>query len=153
MTRRIQLVILTATRFVGNLTIRFPYSATGGLKRVGVTLDVEAQQGRRIEMPAFVYLSLEDITFDPIHTIGPDGDLIVQVVVINYGDRPLSFRCFAEVAGRARQSSIVEDLPPAAKAEKIFRFGNGTDLLGESLRSGLRQIDGNAVLNHAAEIR
>jgi len=135
------------------VTIRFPYSATTGLKRINVALDIETAGGGQVEIPAFLHLSLPEITFDPIYALGEDGQLQVQMCVINNGDQPITFRCFAHVAGRARQSSIVQDLPAGAKTVKIFRFSDGAALLGQTLRSGLRQIDGNAVLNHTIEIR
>jgi len=135
------------------LTVLFPYSATSGLKRIDVSLQVDAREGMEISLPAFLHLSLPTITLDPVYTVDEDGRLQVQVCVVNYGDRPISFRCFAHVGGRARQSSIVQDLAGGAKVVKVFRFFDGAALFGESLHTGLRQIDGKAVLNHAVEIR
>jgi len=137
----------------GDVTIRFPYSAAAGLHKVNVVLQVDAQQGHRIEAPAFFHLALPDVTFDPIAAIGDDGRLHVQVCIVNHGREPISFTCFAHPDGRARQSGVVQDLAGGAKAVKVFRFDDGAALVGTTLHTGLRQIDGPAVLNHADAVR
>ncbi|NLF31336.1 MAG: hypothetical protein GX591_10695 [Planctomycetes bacterium] len=137
----------------GEVAIRFPYSAAAGLHTVNVTLRVEAREDHRIEAPAFLHLALPEVTFDPISAIADDGTLHVQVCVVNHSREPLSFNCFAHPDGRARQSSVVQDLPPGAKAVKLFRFDDGAALVGSTLHTGLHQIDGPAVLNHADVVR
>ncbi|MFW6153925.1 MAG: hypothetical protein ACOC95_01795 [Planctomycetota bacterium] len=137
----------------GELTIRFPYSATVGLHQVNVVLEVDAHRGRRIEAPAFFHLALPDVTFDPISAIADDGKLHVQVCIVNHGREPISVTCFAHPAGRARQSSVVQDLAGGATAVKVFRFDDGAALVGTTLHTGLRQIGGPAVLNHEELVR
>jgi len=137
----------------GELTLRFPYSAAAGLHKVNVILEVDARQGHRIEVPAFFHLALPDVTFDPIWSIADDGRLHVQACIVNHGREPISFTCFAHPDGRARQSSVVEDLAGGAKAVKVFHFDDGAALVGTTLHTGLRQIDGPAVLNHTDVVR
>ncbi|NQU76261.1 MAG: hypothetical protein HQ546_08130, partial [Planctomycetes bacterium] len=135
------------------LTVRFPYGETAGLKRMDTAIEIEAPKRRTIQAPAFFYLSLKDVAFDVLQFPGADGGLEVVQSIVNRGDKPISYTCFAQVPGRARQSSPLYALPPGARAERTFSFDNWAELRGQTLRTGLRQISGPGVLNHSAVIR
>jgi len=139
--------------WTGQITVAFPYRATAGLKKMDVAIEVEAKEGRRIEAPAFFYLTLKDITFDFIPVLTPNGDLEVTQTIINRGDKPVSYTCFAQIPQQPRQSSVLQDLAPGARAEKVFRFRHGVQLRGKTLRTGLRELQGPAILNRTAVIR
>ena len=141
--------------WVGDVKIRFPYSAETGLKELDVKLELETTEDETIRAPAFFYFTLKDITFEPISVITPDGALEVRVCVINHGRRTLSFDCFAQVPGHRRQSRPMRQLGPGVKAEKVFRFPDGRLLVGKELRTGLREVGAQGprgMVNHTMTV-
>lgn len=137
-----------------DVLVRFPYSEPAGLKQLDVQVRLEAREGHYIQAPAFFFLTMRDVTLDTLHTITAEGFLEVRMIVINHGDRPVSFNCFAKAPDRALQRGIIQKLAPGAKAVKVFRFNNGWQLRGKELRTYIRETGGGkGILNNATTIR
>ncbi len=139
--------------WTGELTVRFPYNVSAGLKGLNVTIDIEAPEAKTVQGVALLALGLRAVSLQVTHELGPDGVLEVQQRVINRSNKPQSFHCFAQVPGRPRQSRVISNLASGASAVKLFRFNRAGVLRGKALRCGLREVDGPAVLNHSELIR
>lgn len=135
------------------LAVWFPYRETTGLKKMDVRVEVEAREGRFIEAPAYFYLTPRDVEFDVFNALQPNGDMEVRASIVNRAGEPISYECFAQVPNRARQSTLVHQLAPGARAEKVFRFPRGTELYGKVLRTGLVESEGRGVVNRTDVIR
>lgn len=140
-------------RWTSNVEVIFPYNASAGLKKLDVTIDIDARRTWSVEAPAYFYLALEEVAFDVVQSTGPDGALEVQQIITNRTDQPLSFDCFVQVPQRPRQTRTVQNLAPGATAVKLFRFPNVASLRGQELRAGLREVAGPALLNRTIVIR
>jgi hypothetical protein len=135
------------------LSVWFPYRETTGLKKMDVRVEVEARDGRFIEAPAYFYLTPRDVDFDTFIALQPNGDMEVRASILNRSSGPISYECFAQVPNRARQSTLIRQLAPGARAEKVFRFPRGTDLYGKVLHTGLVENGGRGVVNRTDVIR
>jgi hypothetical protein len=139
--------------WVTKLNITFPYNASAGLKKLNVSMKLDAREGAELEIPAFFYLELAGVAFDLLQTVAGDGSLEIQQVITNNTDKSMSFYCFVHLPDQATQTRMLVDLKPGATAVKVFRFNKAAGLRGKTMRAGLREVGGPSVLNQTAVIR
>jgi hypothetical protein len=83
-----------------------------------------------------------------------DGtDVIVQQMITNYGERPITYSAFANYPGRPRIERLVTSLNPGQTAMKKYRFTNVPMTQPSRIRVGLKEVDGNRILNDEVEIK
>jgi hypothetical protein len=83
-----------------------------------------------------------------------DGkDLLVQMTVTNYGERPVDYTAFATFPGQARQERLITNLPPGRSTIKLFRFPGASVTVGSKVRTGLRELNGLRILNDELEVQ
>jgi hypothetical protein len=81
------------------------------------------------------------------------ADLIVNVSIINQGDRATTLRAFAVAPGYAREQAPVSALGPGQSTVLRFTYKDGVQRLrGERVRVGLIEVDGAGRLNKSVTI-
>jgi len=135
-----------------DLRVRFPYNADGGATSLAVTLEVGSPQPGTLRVPLFFYLGLKTIRFDATASVDADGGLHVRQAITNVGPTSESFYCYAQVPGRPRLSRVLQGLAPGDTVVKTFLFPGAAALRGQSLRTGLRQVGGPAMMNRSMVI-
>ncbi len=137
--------------------VTFPISSLAGDKSIDAALRLEADRDYRIRVAVPLEIGLSDVEYHPTLGLEPgrDGglDVVVTALITNRGDEPRSLYAFAIVPDRPNQQRIVARLQPQETVVKRFRFPDAaTELSGRSLRVGLREMDGPAMLNRKLEV-
>ncbi|MAE61183.1 MAG: hypothetical protein CMJ49_07485 [Planctomycetaceae bacterium] len=139
--------------------LTFPISEIAGRKLIHATIDVEADRNYQIQLAAPLHIGLKNVRVRAAASIeskqpGAVGDVVIRQTVTNTGDKPLAFTAFALAPGQPRAERIIAELLPGQSTVKTFRFaGAAHQLKGRTVRVGLREIDGPAVLNERVEIQ
>ncbi|TVQ32642.1 MAG: hypothetical protein EA376_04570 [Phycisphaeraceae bacterium] len=141
-------------------TLRLPFETSfsvgeeAGQIPIGVDFNLIADRRYpTIRLAPTVEIGLPHVQLTSSYAIEDNGDLTVTLVVSNTGDRPLTMRSFAMAPGFARQEAPVSELQPARTTVKRFTFRGGAERLsGESIRSGLIEVDGLGRLNQTLKV-
>ncbi|MEX2673186.1 MAG: hypothetical protein WD294_13865 [Phycisphaeraceae bacterium] len=140
------------------ITLTFPISEFAGPKRLTVDLQIEADRNYELELAAPMMVGLENVEFHATASTEaqPDGepaDAVVTIVVTNLGEREQTFYAFAMAPEHPRAERIISRLEPGQTIVRRFRFpAAGPALTGKSIRVGLRQADGPAMLNDLVQV-
>ncbi len=140
------------------LELNFPINELQGEKRITAELDLDGETDRVITLLAPLSLGLKQVIFTPtLHVDNPSkqgrGDVIITALITNLGDEPQTFYAFALAAQRPRLERIVARLEPGQTMLKRFRFINAAGpLSGQTIRTGLREMDGPAILNTTVQV-
>jgi len=134
------------------LEVSFPASELAGEKTLGAEIDLDADQPYYIRAGVAAEVGLPGVDYHG--TLLVDGaDVLLVAQITNRGDQPQSFYAFAMAPQHPRQERIVAKLAPGQTLMKRFRFAGAADALaGRSIRAGLRQMDGPAMLNHRYDV-
>ncbi len=134
--------------------LRFPASEVAGRKKLTARFEIAGPREYRIDASTRMELGLPDVEFDANLTLAPNNktgklDALITCTISNVGDKPVSLRAFAVMAGQARQMKPVSGLKPAQSVLKHFRFEDVASVIQTTnIRVGLRELAGPAVLNH-----
>ncbi|QNN22400.1 hypothetical protein HED60_08975 [Planctomycetales bacterium ZRK34] len=135
--------------------LTFPLYETAGEKLITARVDLDADQRHTLDLATPIKVGLPDIDLKSSITLktAPDGTRLAMItlVITNLSDRDESFYAFALPPGMPRQQRIVSPLKSGQTLVKHFTFP-ADQLTGRSIRVGLRQTDGPAVLNHVLEV-
>lgn len=128
------------------VTLQFPYNCTAGSKTLRCEFALTTEKTPPFAVPLTLKLGLTDVG---MQTIGlRDGrDIVVQQMVTNYGDHPINYAAFATYPGQARQERVVTDLAPGATTIRRYRFHNVPHTPNGAARVGLKELEGNRILN------
>jgi hypothetical protein len=74
-------------------------------------------------VPLTLKLGLTDVGMQTL-AFRDGHDILVQQMVTNYGDRPISYAAFATYPSMARQERVVTSLAPGATTIRRYRFAN-----------------------------
>ncbi len=135
------------------VSLRFPVSEVAGSKQLTVKVDMTVDQPMAIELTLPIEVGLKDVQMDSHVALVPDAkgigqELVASAVVTNTGDQPLSLYVFANLPGHPIQERIIADLGPGQSAVRQFRFPIADQaMLGQSIRMGVREVDGPRMLN------
>ena len=69
------------------------------------------------------------------------GDLILRHVIRNRSSNVLSFRSTAAAPGRERQYRPITNLVPGDAQTVVYRFHNGSELIGRHIYLALRELN------------
>lgn len=137
--------------FTAPLTLTLPSNVPAGQTKLIADIRIEARDDRRLTLPVPVTVGLADVGLRSFALRIDGGDVIVQQVITNYGSSPIDYTGFAQVPGRARQEKLVSNLGPGKSVVRRYRFAppaEGT----KTIRSGLKELQGNRMLNNDVPI-
>lgn len=96
-------------------------------------------------------LGLSDIGLQTF-ALRDGADVVVQQLITNYSDQPVTYTAYAQAPGAARQERIVAGLPPGVSTIRRYRLAVAPTGSAIAVRSGLRELDGVRVLNDIVEV-
>jgi hypothetical protein len=134
------------------VSIEFPYNSFAGTKTVTANFQVQAERNTNFSVPITLSLGLSDVGMQTL-ALRDKGDLIVQQMITNYGDKPINYAAFVVYPGQARQERLVTRLGPGRTTIKVYRFANVNFIENAKVRSGLREVQGTRILNDEVPIQ
>lgn len=136
------------------ITMTFPFAELAGPKTLRAAFDFTAEQHYEIELTAPLELGLVDVRFDPTVGLTPSaagGDLMdaeVVCVITNTGEKPRSLSVFTNARNHPREERTVANLMPGQSIVRRFQYkGLSPTDRAQPLRTGIRELNGPAVLN------
>jgi hypothetical protein len=103
-------------------------------------------------VPILVNLGLSDVGLRTL-ALRDKGDLVVQQMISNYGEKSIDYSAFAVYPGQPRQERLVMQLGPGRTIIKLYRFTNVEFIPNAKVRSGLRELEGTRILNDEATVQ
>ena len=131
---------------VRDVGIDLPANARAGRNVIAADVELQADATRHLSLPLVVAVGLSDVGVQT--TAFRDGPVtvIVQQRITNYGDHPVDYDAYVACPGQPRVERLVTGLAPGQTVLKRYRFV--VTAPGDvRLRAGLREVDGNHVLN------
>jgi hypothetical protein len=138
--------------FDHELSIEFPYNSFAGSKAINATFDIQGEKDTNFTVPILVNLGLSDVGMRTL-ALRDKGDLLVQQMISNYGDKPINYTAFAVYPGQPRQERLVTNLGPGRTIIKLYRFNAVHFIPNAKVRSGLREQEGTRILNDEAAVQ
>jgi len=136
------------------MTLSFPVSELAGRKNLAARVELEADRRFDLDTAIPLTIGLRDVDFNATLSVEEEtGDLLITSLVTNRGDEPRSLYAFVIAGDLARQQRIIATLEPNQTALKRFRLpGLRDQLAGRSVRVGLREMNGPAMINHLLDV-
>jgi hypothetical protein len=138
--------------FDHELTLAFPYNSFAGPKTIVANFQVQGDRASNFAVPFNVILGLSDVGMRTI-ALRDKGDLIVQQLISNYGDKPIDYTAFVVYPGLPRQERLVTQLAPGKTLIKLYRFPGALIIRNAKVRSGLREMEGTRILNDEVTVQ
>jgi hypothetical protein len=142
----------TGETFDRELTIEFPYNSIAGPQPFLADFDLQADRHISFTEPVALTLGLSDVGTQCM-AFRDQGDVVVQQMITNYGEQPITYSAFANYPGRPRIERLVASLNPGQTAVKKYRFTKVPVDEKSRIRVGLKEVDGNRILNDEVEIK
>jgi hypothetical protein len=114
---------------------------------------VQADKTNEFVVPLTLQLGLSDVGMQTLALRDVNGDVIVQQTIQNYGDRPIDYTAFAIFPGSARQERLVTNLGAGRTTLKRYKFIGTAIPPGSKIRVGVKELNGNRVLNDEVEVQ
>lgn len=136
------------------IQVSFPISETAGDKKLVAQLEFTAQKRYDVKFATPMEVGLKNIEFYSYLTIEVNPktgtlDALVTQRIANRGTEIISLYSFANMTGYSRQERLISQLHPGESIIRNFRFADGAQRLKtQSVRTGLRETSGPAVINH-----
>ncbi len=157
-------VVRTSVRGNGRATvpveIALGVGETSGLREVRAEVALTTAGGEQPvqRVPLFMELGMKDLRVSPSYryVTGPDGavtGVVVSLLIANTGDREVPLQAFAFAPGFAAREALIPSLAPGQAIVRRFSFNNAGALVGDRVRAGIREINGNGRLNYWVELR
>lgn len=127
-------------------TLQFPYNCVAGNKTIRCEFALSNERNPVFGVPLTLKLGLSDVGMQTI-ALRDGRDIVVQQMITNYGDHPINYSAFAMYPGQARQERVVTDLAPGATTVRRYRFQNVPPTPSGAARVGLKELEGNRILN------
>ena len=138
--------------FDGMMTIQFPYNSVAGEKTLECEFVIAEQPNPSFSVPITVKLGLSDVGMQSF-ALRDGHDIFVQQEITNYGEHPINYTVFAMYPDQARQERLVYSLAPGATTIRKYRFVNVSPTQTAPVRVGLKELQGNRILNDSVEVR
>jgi hypothetical protein len=138
--------------FDHELTIEFPYNSYAGTKTITANFQIQSDHDTAFSVPILVNLGLSDVGLRTL-ALRDKGDLVVQQMISNYGEKSIDYSAFAVYPGQPRQERLVMQLGPGRTIIKLYRFTNVEFIPNAKVRSGLRELEGTRILNDEATVQ
>jgi hypothetical protein len=124
-----------------------PFDATSGPQDVRIDFEVAAKSPCRFSVDRRLEVGMGDVSIDIRSHLDAKGNLEIEQRFVNQTDQPVSFRCGVLAPGRRRMEAQVLKLG-RGQDTKTYRFENGRELVGQTLRLRAEQLDGPRILNY-----
>jgi len=147
-----QFTINPGQNFDRAVTIEFPYNSVAGDKTVMADFSLEGQGASDFSVPLTLTLGLSDVGVQSL-ALRDGKDLLVQQMITNYSEQPISYTAYAAYPGVARQERLIGSLEPGRTIIKLYRFKGVKFIPGATVRCGVRQLEGTRVLNDEVTIQ
>jgi hypothetical protein len=142
----------TGESFDHELTIEFPYNSIAGPQPFSADFDLQADRHLSFSEPVALTLGLSDVGTQCM-AFRDGADVVVQQMVTNYGEQPITYSTYANYPGRPRIERLVTSLNPGQTTVKKYRFTNVPPTQSSRIRVGLKEVEGNRILNDEVEIK
>lgn len=120
-------------------------------QKLRVHLAVQEPQVAELDMEVAVVVGLREVSVDA--GARWEGDtLIVEHVLRNQSDRPVSFTAFCQARGRQRMERAFLRVPPGDIGLQRYVFPRAADLEGTLLHTGVSEIHGRRRLDQLVEV-
>jgi hypothetical protein len=134
-----------------DLAIEFPYNSLAGPHNLTAEFNLQADRHVVFSEPLSLVLGLSDLGTRCM-AFRAGADVVVQQMISNYGDHPITYSTFSSYPGRPRIERLVTTLTPGQTVIKKYRFVNVPLGKTSRIRVGLKEVDGNRILNDEVEI-
>jgi len=138
--------------FDHELTIEFPYNSFAGSKTITANFQVQSDRLTTFTVPILVNLGLGDVGMRTL-ALREKGDLVVQQMISNYGEKSIDYTAFVVYPGQPRQERLVTQLEPGRTIIKLYRFADVHFIPHAKVRSGLREVEGTRILNDEVPVQ
>ncbi len=136
------------------IKLAFAVAETAGPKILTAKLTFNTTEAYQVQFHTPLELGLKNIDFQSHLMIRENSktgklDAVITQMIANKGTQTLSLYAFANMAGFSRQERLISRLQPGQRVVKQFRFPDGAkNLVTGKVRTGLRETNGPAILNH-----
>jgi hypothetical protein len=122
--------------------VRLKNGATYGKQPIRIDFRVEADESYSFSVYRTMEVGTGDVTLHVNSHINDDGVLIVEQFMTNLSPSPADFKCSLRANGRRPQRSQVYQLAGKVPDRKVYRFPNGTELLGQQMELDIEELNG-----------
>jgi hypothetical protein len=135
------------------LTFVFDRGIVAGPRTIEIEAEVTADRSYHVRTAVTVDVGWREIELTPSWVLARnvrsgEQELIVTQRITNRGDRPINLQAFLAGPGLGQNRRAIGTLHPGATAVKSFRVPGAVPALsGRTLRVGVSELDGVAVLN------
>jgi hypothetical protein len=139
-------------KFDQAVSIQFPYNSVAGDKTLQCTFVVSGEANPSFSVPLTLRLGLSDVGMQSF-AVREGRDIFVQQEITNYGEHAITYTAFAMYPDQARQERMVVNLAPGATTVRKYRFPNVPPSQTAPVRVGLKELQGNRILNDSIDVR
>ena len=139
-------------KFDQPLTLQFPYNSFAGAKTLKCEFMITGESNPTFSVPLTLRLGLSDVGSQTI-ALRDGRDIFVQQEITNYGEHPISYTAFAMYPDQARQERLILNLAPGSTTVRRYRFTNVPSGQPVPVRVGLKELEGNRILNDSVDVR
>jgi hypothetical protein len=122
-------------------------NALYGKQPVRIDFEIQADEQYQFSVYTEMEVGTEDLTLDVRTHLDKDGTLIVEQLMTNSAKQLADFRCHLYAKGQRRQRLQVYRLGPNVD-RKVYRFPNGSDLVGKQMLLEIEELNGPRVLKY-----
>ena len=133
--------------FAKPIQVTLPFDATGGSSPIRIDFVVDGERQYRFSVYRDLTVGDGQLELDTYTRLEEDGTLVVEQRMVNFNPEQLDFKCQLYAPGRRRQRAQVTRLGESPDV-KIYRYPNGSELIGAEFWLRAQEIDGGRVLNH-----
>lgn len=129
-----------------SLRILLPADAASGIQPLRVDFDVTADRRYQFRVYRQLLVGLQDLDVELTTHLDANGNLVIDLELVNKSEDALDFSCLLFAKDRRRQRKQVFGLGHEGTS-KQFVLSDGKELLGTTLWLRIEEIGGSRVLN------
>jgi hypothetical protein len=133
--------------FQRNILLKLPFDTDARSHPMRVDFDITADRHYRFSVYRSLEVGLGDTDIEMNTVLRPDGNLQVDVRLINRTSDPVTFNCDLYAPNRRRQRVQVIELA-SGHSDKVYSLHKGAELIGQEIWLRAEEIDGPRVLNY-----
>ena len=134
--------------FTREIQLELPYNTLAGAKNLEINFELPGLAPAAFMVPVEMRLGLNEVGLQTL-ALREGKDIVVQLLITNYGQRTINYTAFALFPGQARQERLVTDLGAGRTTVRRFRFP-APEVPPDpkrKIRVGLREVEGTRILN------
>ncbi len=148
---RMSFVLQPGEEFRQAISLRFPLNAESGLTPLAAEFSLDADRRYDFIVPAWFELGLRDVDVDT-YVYRTGSRVIVRQTMSNRTDAAVSFEGYVIAPERPRITRTFVNAQPRQTMIKDFILDDATDLAGQRIRIGLKEIQGSRVWNRIVTV-